>query len=101
MYTLVAVVNYFLVFAWPTNRPNCAVDKSKAVGQRGPFVSYGISVHLQFVSAEELVIPLSDLGVMMVENPLLKTCRHHTYLWHCPSKSVDRVTQTIWVCKSF
>ena len=96
-----AIVDNFLISAWSTNRPHCAVDKSKTVGQRCPFVSYGISIYLQFVSAEELVIPLSDLGVMMVKNPLLKTCRDHTGLWHCSSKSVDHVTQTTWVCESF
>ena len=93
MYTLVAIVNNFLISPRSTNRPHCAVDKSTTVGQRCPFVNYGISIYLQFVSAEELVISLSDLGVMMVKNLLLETCRDHTDLWHCSSKSVDHVNK--------
>ena len=101
MHLLVAIINNFLVFPWPTNRPHCTIHKSKAVGQRCPIASHCISVHVELVSAEELIIPLCDLGVMVIVDPLLKMRHYHADLWHYMAKSVDHIAQTTRVRQLF
>lgn len=87
----VVVVNYFLIFVWFINRLYCVVDKFKVVGQCCFFVSYGISVYLQFVFIEELVILFSDFDVMMVENLFFKMCSDYIDFWYSLFKFVDYV----------
>ena len=98
MNPFVAIVEDSLVFSGAGYRPDCSINKPKAIRQRSPFSCNSIDIGLEVCRAKHIMIPLmQNLVSMNVINIVNHLVCYHARNWDGFGKSMNHISISAWI----